>query len=91
MPGIAYPIPVTRRVSTRAVTFWPVFDPATNRRYFQPPSMMKPFCCTPEFEVFPASPWNYALDRPEPDPSDDLLGGGFTSPGFGIDEVAARA
>jgi uronate dehydrogenase len=26
----------------------------------------------------------------EPDPSDGYVGGGFTSPGFGIDEVAAR-
>ncbi len=31
------------------------------------------------------------LDRPAPDPSDALVGGGFTSPGFGIDEVAARS
>ena len=34
----------------------------------------------------------YAGDLAElvPDPSDGLVGGGFTSPGFGIDEVAAR-
>lgn len=30
------------------------------------------------------------LPSPEPDPSDGFVGGGFTSPGFGIDEVAAR-
>jgi uronate dehydrogenase len=30
------------------------------------------------------------LDAPQPDPSDGFVGGGFTSPGFGIDEVAAR-
>jgi uronate dehydrogenase len=29
-------------------------------------------------------------DGTEPLPSDDLVGGGFTTPGFGIDEVAAR-
>ncbi|WP_375488585.1 NAD-dependent epimerase/dehydratase family protein [uncultured Jatrophihabitans sp.] len=33
----------------------------------------------------------HSLDEPQPDPSDGLLGGGFTSPGFGIDEVAARS
>lgn len=32
-----------------------------------------------------------ALESPTPDPSDGLVGGGFTSPGFGIDEVAARS
>ncbi len=31
------------------------------------------------------------LDSPPPDPSDRFVGGGFTSPGFGIDEVAARS
>jgi uronate dehydrogenase len=31
------------------------------------------------------------LPSPDPDPSDGLVGGGFTSPGFGIDEVAARS
>lgn len=31
------------------------------------------------------------LDSPEPDPSDGLVGGGFTSAGFGIDEVQARS
>lgn len=30
------------------------------------------------------------LSEPEPDPTDGLVGGGFTSPGFGIDEVLAR-
>ncbi len=36
---------------------------------------------------------DYATDVPEgePHPSDVFVGGGFTSPGFGIDEVAARA
>ena len=32
-----------------------------------------------------------SLARPTPDPSDGLVGGGFTSPGFGIDEVASRS
>lgn len=32
-----------------------------------------------------------ALGRPTPDPSDGLVGGGFTGPGFGQDEVAARS
>jgi uronate dehydrogenase len=32
-----------------------------------------------------------ALDSPDPDPSDGLVGGGFTSPGFGIDEVQSRS
>ena len=32
-----------------------------------------------------------SLGRPEPDPSDGLVGGGFTSPGFGIDEVLGRS
>lgn len=32
-----------------------------------------------------------SLARPAPDPSDGLVGGGFTGPGFGIDEVAARS
>ena len=32
-----------------------------------------------------------SLARPDPDPSDGLVGGGFTGPGFGLDEVAARA
>ena len=27
----------------------------------------------------------------EPDPTDGLVGGGFTSPGFGIDEVSSRS
>jgi uronate dehydrogenase len=31
------------------------------------------------------------LDAPQPDPSDGFVGGGFTSPGFGIDEVAERS
>lgn len=30
------------------------------------------------------------LPDPEPHPSDAFVGGGFTSPGFGIDEVASR-
>jgi uronate dehydrogenase len=30
------------------------------------------------------------LEHPQPDPSDGLVGGGFTSSGFGIDEVLAR-
>jgi uronate dehydrogenase len=30
------------------------------------------------------------IGEPAPDPSDGLIGGGFTSPGFGQDEVAAR-
>lgn len=30
------------------------------------------------------------LSDPEPQPSDRYVGGGFTSPGFGIDEVAGR-
>jgi uronate dehydrogenase len=37
-------------------------------------------------EVFAGS-----LAAPEPDPSDGLVGGGFTSPGFGIDEVLSRS
>jgi uronate dehydrogenase len=34
----------------------------------------------------------FADDLPDaaPDPSDGYVGGGFTSPGFGIDEVTAR-
>jgi uronate dehydrogenase len=32
-----------------------------------------------------------SLPDPEPDPSDGYVGGGFTSPGFGIDEVLARS
>lgn len=32
-----------------------------------------------------------ALPEPEPDPTDRYVGGGFTSPGFGIDEVLARS
>lgn len=32
-----------------------------------------------------------SLRTPTPDPSDRFVGGGFTSPGFGIDEVLARA
>jgi uronate dehydrogenase len=32
-----------------------------------------------------------ALPDPQPDPTDRLVGGGFTSPGFGIDEVRERA
>ena len=31
-----------------------------------------------------------SLPDPEPHPSDAFVGGGFTSPGFGIDEVASR-
>lgn len=31
------------------------------------------------------------LPEPEPDPTDGYVGGGFTSPGFGIDEVLARS
>jgi uronate dehydrogenase len=31
-----------------------------------------------------------SLDAAAPDPSDGFVGGGFTSPGFGIDEVATR-
>jgi uronate dehydrogenase len=31
------------------------------------------------------------LRKPDPDPTDGLVGGGFTSPGFGIDEVADRS
>jgi uronate dehydrogenase len=31
------------------------------------------------------------LPNPQPDPSDRLVGGGFTGPGFGIDEVLARS
>ncbi|WP_375480115.1 NAD-dependent epimerase/dehydratase family protein [uncultured Jatrophihabitans sp.] len=31
------------------------------------------------------------LEAPAPDPSDGFVGGGFTSPGFGIDEVLARS
>ena len=31
------------------------------------------------------------LPDPEPHPSDAYVGGGFTSPGFGLDEVAARS
>jgi uronate dehydrogenase len=32
-----------------------------------------------------------SLAEPEPDPTDGLVGGGFTSPGFGIDEVLSRS
>jgi uronate dehydrogenase len=32
-----------------------------------------------------------SLPNPEPDPSDGYVGGGFTSAGFGIDEVLARS
>lgn len=32
-----------------------------------------------------------SLGTPDPDPTDGLVGGGFTSAGFGIDEVAARS
>ncbi len=38
-----------------------------------------------------AEHWAASLARPVPDPSDGLVGGGFTGPGFGLDEVAARA
>jgi uronate dehydrogenase len=31
------------------------------------------------------------LTNPQPDPSDRFVGGGFTGPGFGIDEVLARS
>jgi uronate dehydrogenase len=31
------------------------------------------------------------LAHPQPDPSDGLVGGGFTSPGFGVDEVLSRS
>jgi uronate dehydrogenase len=31
------------------------------------------------------------LSPAQPDPSDGLVGGGYTSPGYGIDEVAARS
>ncbi len=31
------------------------------------------------------------MSTPEPDASDGLLGGGYTSPGYGIDEVRARS
>ena len=32
-----------------------------------------------------------SLARPVPDPSDGFVGGGFTGPGFGIDEVSIRS
>ncbi|HET6877113.1 MAG TPA: NAD(P)-dependent oxidoreductase [Jatrophihabitans sp.] len=32
-----------------------------------------------------------SLETPTPDPTDGLVGGGFTSPGFGIDEVLSRS
>ncbi|MDT4928434.1 MAG: uronate dehydrogenase, partial [Pseudonocardiales bacterium] len=32
-----------------------------------------------------------ALPAAEDDPTDGLVGGGFTSPGFGIDEVTSRS
>jgi uronate dehydrogenase len=43
------------------------------------------------FPVDDAEVYAGQLGDAEPDPSDGLVGGGFTGPGFGIDEVLARS
>jgi uronate dehydrogenase len=43
------------------------------------------------FPVDDAESFAVQLDETAPDPSDQLVGGGFTSPGFGIDEVLSRS
>ncbi len=43
------------------------------------------------FPVDDAEQFAAGLPNSAPDPSDGLLGGGFTTPGFGIDEVLSRS